>query len=193
MAKRVLGGIDVSSTVANAFDGVLEPLVLVHGGADLDCRGVWSRTDDGSMVTLIAELGELKDVRPQANDVVKVGTDVAMRVLNVGGFDGVAWRLQCSAPLEQVERAAAPTITAQRYTGGTSLRVVASGIASGVLWRSRWRYAAARGWSGILTTEARTRILRSLESTSVVEIESVTLDSSGKASAASIVVVPVLP
>lgn len=185
----MIAGVDLGAAIRDGLGGLLETLTLVQDGVDYSADGTWQR-ELGTAAVLIPGTGTLGAVVPRPGDVLEAD-DLAFAVETVRGLDDVVWSLAGTAPYVPSPRAPAPDILARREPSGTGVHLtLRSALGVGAKWRSGIKVGGAAGFGNWAVLGARSRSIGGLDAALPYEALSTILDADGRASRATLSVVP---
>ena len=154
-ARSIARRVSTSSAIKKLF----EPLQLHRGALTWNVNGVWIRYEGGTSVTV-----NTGSIEPLPGDRI-VDTTLAkqMTVVDITGFDGSIFTLDCRTPLPLTVRLEGPEITPTLSSARPpSLDLSAPALADGEMYRYRLRRGEDPYWFKTFTSIASSHIFRDL-------------------------------
>ena len=149
-AHTILRRQKLSAQLRRSFKRTLTPLLWRTDTGDVQMQGVWTRTEDGvSVMLLAADLPQDSPVAKAGDFVVYPAANAIARIQSVAGMSGVTWVCMCSPETPIPDASAAPNATHQRYNGDTSITITyLSELRKDEKWVSRYRLGDEAHWRG---------------------------------------------
>ena len=185
-AHTILRRQRLSGILRRSLRRSLTPLLWRTDTGEVKMQGVWTRTEDGTSVMLLAaDLPEDSRVIKAGDSIVYPAANAIVRVQSVAGMSGVTWMCECSKETPMPDVSAAPNVTHQRYNGDLTITITYHDhLAPGEKWISRYKLGGDAHWRGEhVEDSSHIRTIHSVEPFAVYRIGIRRIGADGKMSA----------